>query len=92
LVIMAVSSIGVVVPTPAGAGSYHFFYGQSLHVLFAVPVAAAMACATAVHAVANITYVVVGVPTLLAQRRHRRRDEDTSLADEMATLRQESVT
>ncbi len=75
LVVMAVSSIGVVIPAPAGTGPYHYFYGYSLYALFAVPLAAAMACATVVHAVANLTYLAVGVPTLLQRRRRSRRGE-----------------
>ena len=75
LVIMAVSSIGVVIPAPAGTGPYHYFYGHALHVLFAVPLAAAMACATTVHALANLTYLAVGLPTFLLGRRGSRREE-----------------
>ena len=75
LVVMAVSSIGVVIPAPAGIGPYHYFYGYSLHALFAVPLAAAMACATTVHALANLTYLAVGLPTFLRGRRRRRRGE-----------------
>ena len=74
LVIMAVSSIGVVIPAPAGTGPYHYFYGYSLHVLFAVPLAAAMACATVVHALANLTYLAVGLPAFLRGRRSRREE------------------
>ena len=75
LVVMAVSSIGVVIPAPAGTGPYHYFYGYSLHLLFAVPLAAAMACATTVHALANLTYLAVGLPTMLQRRRRSRRGE-----------------
>ena len=74
LVIMAVSSIGMVIPAPAGTGPYHYFYGYSLHVLFAVPLAAAMACATVVHALANLTYLAVGLPAFLQGRRWRREE------------------
>ena len=73
LVVMAVSSIGVVIPAPAGIGPYHYFYGYSLHVLFAVPLAAALACATTVHALANLTYLAVGLPAFLQGRRGSRR-------------------
>lgn len=67
IVVMAISSLGVVVPTPAGAGSYHYFFGQSLYVLFGVPLAVAMACATVVHAMATVTYLVIGGPALVMQ-------------------------
>ena len=71
VVIMAISSLGMVVPVPGGTGPYHFFFGQSLHLLFAVPAAAAMACATAVHAIANLLYVSSAGPALLLLRRRR---------------------
>jgi len=69
LVVMAVSSIGVVVPTPGGTGSYHLFFSQSL-LLFGVPGAAALACATLVHAMATLLYLALGGPGFLYQR-HR---------------------
>lgn len=75
VVVMAISSLGVVIPTPAGAGSYHYFFGQSLHVLLGVPLAAAMACATVVHAMANVTYLVIGGPALVIQWSRSRRRE-----------------
>lgn len=76
MVIMAISSIGVVLPTPGGTGSYHFFFGRSLHLVFSVPMAAAMGCATAVHALATLTYVLLGGPALVIQRRaFKRRTE-----------------
>ena len=76
MVIMAISSIGVIFPTPGGTGSYHLFFGRGLHMLFGVPMAAAMGCATAVHAIATLTYVFLGAPALVIQRRaYKRRTE-----------------
>ena len=72
LVIMALSAVGMTVPTPGGTGSYHLLFGQGLILLFAVAEAPAMACATAVHALANLTYLFLGVPALLLQRRRHR--------------------
>ena len=69
LVVMAISSIGVVLPAQGGIGTYHFFYGNALHSLFAIPMAPAMACATLVHAISNLTYFVIGAPALYLQRR-----------------------
>lgn len=69
LVVMAISSIGVVLPAQGGIGTYHFFYGNALNKLFAIPMAPAMACATLIHAVSNLTYFVVGAPALYLQRR-----------------------
>ncbi len=71
LVIMAISSLGIVAPVPGGTGPYHFLFSQSLLLLFAVPAAAALACATAVHALANLLYIGLSVPALLLLRRRR---------------------
>ena len=67
MVVMAISTIGIIVPTPAGVGSYHLFFGDALHLLYQVPETAAMACATVVHAIANLTYLALGAPALLWQ-------------------------
>lgn len=71
LVIMAISSFGMIAPVPGGTGPYHFFFSQSLLLLFAVPAAAALACATAVHALANLLYIGLSGPALLLLRRRR---------------------
>ncbi|MFH1567279.1 MAG: lysylphosphatidylglycerol synthase transmembrane domain-containing protein [Gemmatimonadota bacterium] len=71
VVVLAVSSIGVMVPTPGGTGSYHLLFSQSL-MLFGVPGTTALACATVVHAMANLTYLAIGGPAFLIQRRRAR--------------------
>lgn len=81
LVVMAISSIGVVIPVQGGIGTYHFFYSTALIALFAVPEPSALACATVVHAVSNLTYFAVGAPALLLQR--RRHGQRGSLTDEL---------
>jgi len=68
IVVMAISSIGVVIVTPGGIGSYHFLFANTLEVLYNVDAATALACATAVHALANLTYLTLGLPALLIQR------------------------
>lgn len=73
LVIMTLSSIGVIIPTPAAAGPYHFFFSQGLHQLYGIPEAAALACATATHALATLFYLVIGGPALWLQWQGRRR-------------------
>ena len=72
VVVMALSAVGMTVPTPGGTGSYHLLFGRGLILLFAVAEAPAMACATAVHALANLTYIALGVPALVLQRRRHR--------------------
>ncbi len=72
VVIMTLSSIGVIIPTPASAGPYHFFFSQGLHQLYGVPEPAALACATATHALATLFYLGVGGPALWVQWQRRR--------------------
>ena len=67
LAVMAISSIGVIIPTPGAIGSYHFLFGEALHHLYAVPLPTALACATLTHALATLTYILIGAPTLLWQ-------------------------
>ena len=69
LVVMAISSIGVIIPTPGAIGPYHYFFKESLNLLYQIPAAEALACATVVHAFSNLTYFIVGVPALILQRR-----------------------
>ena len=75
LVIMVISSIGVIFPTPGATGSYHAFFSKALVHLFDVPPNPALACATAVHAVATLTYMAIGFPALIWQRRLHKREQ-----------------
>lgn len=74
LVVMAISSIGIVIPVQGGIGAYHFLFANTLETLYSVDAAAALACATVVHALGNITYLTIGVPALLLQRYQSRRN------------------
>tara|TARA_B100001250_G_scaffold24796_1_gene20582 strand:- start:3311 stop:4357 length:1047 start_codon:yes stop_codon:yes gene_type:complete len=67
IVIMAISSLGVVVPTPGGAGSYHLIFSIALHKIYSVPEPLALACATIAHGLATITYLTIGCPALILQ-------------------------
>ncbi|MSR82572.1 MAG: flippase-like domain-containing protein [Candidatus Latescibacteria bacterium] len=74
VVIMTLSSVGVIIPTAASAGPYHFLFSQGLHQLYGIPEAPALACATVTHALATLFYLVVGGPALWLQwRRHKDR-------------------
>lgn len=83
LVIMVISSIGVIFPTPGAAGSYHAFFSKALVHLFDVPLNHALACATAVHAVATLTYMILGFPALIWQRRRHRREQVAEEPEEL---------
>mgnify|MGYP002850766912 CR=1 FL=1 len=68
IVVMALSAIGMSIPSPGGIGSYHYFFMQGLVLLYAVDEDPALACAIVVHGVANVTYLALGLPALLLQR------------------------
>lgn len=65
LVVMAIATIGVVIPTPGGTGTYHYFCTQTLFHFYGVPESTALAFATAVHGIAFISFLLLGGPPLL---------------------------
>jgi glycosyltransferase 2 family protein len=87
LVTMAISSIGVIFPTPGAAGTYHAFFGQALVHLYAVDTNAALACATAIHAIFTLTYLTLGGPTLFWQWRQARQNARQISEGEKGRLR-----
>lgn len=60
LVVQAISSIGVAIPTPGGTGSYHVFASQSLNKLFGVDSTVALSYATVTHGFGYIGMMIVG--------------------------------
>ena len=66
VVVLVIATIGVIIPTPGGAGTYHYFCSKTLHHLYGVPLTQAVAYATAVHGVAYLTFLLVGGPGLLS--------------------------
>ncbi|MDA0745757.1 MAG: lysylphosphatidylglycerol synthase transmembrane domain-containing protein [bacterium] len=74
LVIMVVSTVGVIIPTPGGTGTFHYFCSQAVFHLYAVPRPEALAFATVVHGIVFITYLSTGGPGLLKMvLRHQMR-------------------
>ena len=67
VVIMAISSLGVVVPTPGGMGSYHIAFALPLQQIYSLPELEALTCATLAHALATVTYLCLGGPALFFQ-------------------------
>ncbi len=61
LVVLAISSIGVAIPTPGATGTYHFFTSETLVRLFLIDANAALSFATATHAVGFIGVTIIGV-------------------------------
>ena len=61
IVVLAISSIGIAIPTPGATGGYHWFAAQTLIRLFHVPNEVALSYATATHAVGFIGVTIVGL-------------------------------
>ncbi len=64
VVLTMVSSIGVSIPTPAGIGSYHLLIQQSMHLLYNIPLVAALTYATIAHGV-TVILVFAAAPLAL---------------------------
>lgn len=60
ITILGIGSLGIVAPVPGGIGSYHFVITELLTQLYAIPMNAAAAYATANHAAQTIMIIVVG--------------------------------
>jgi hypothetical protein len=60
-VTLAISSIGIAIPTPGGTGTYHAFTSQTLTRLFHVDETLALSYATATHAVNFIGVTLIGL-------------------------------
>ena len=67
-VTLAISSIGIAIPTPGGTGTYHAFVSQTLTQLFAVEGALALSYATATHAIMFIGVSVIGAYYLMTDQ------------------------
>lgn len=65
--VMAVGAVGMSLPSPGGAGSYHYATVQALTQLFAVGASGAATYALLAHAAQLVFYVAAGVIALVAQ-------------------------
>lgn len=65
LVVTVVSALGIILPSPGGIGTYHWFVSRTLLVLFAVPETVGVAYAIVTHLVMMII-ILVSAPLLLA--------------------------
>jgi uncharacterized protein (TIRG00374 family) len=66
--ITAVGGVGMTVPVPGGAGTYHYFVSRSLEIMFGVGPAKATAFATVLWTGMILTLSAGGALSLLAQR------------------------
>jgi uncharacterized protein (TIRG00374 family) len=68
IVVLAISSIGVAIPTPGSTGTYHAFASQTLIALFGVDRATALSFATLTHAVGFVSSTLFGLYFFLVDR------------------------
>lgn len=68
LSVTVISAIGIIIPTPGGIGTYHYFVKQSLLILFAVPAVTGLAYATVTHAVMMLV-IIVSTPIIVILER-----------------------
>ena len=66
-VLMTVGAVGMALPAPGGAGSYHYATIQTLVLLFGVAVSPATSYAVLAHAAQLLFYAVTGAGALLWQ-------------------------
>ncbi len=70
LVITVISSVGVVIPSPGGIGTYHLLVQKSLYILYGIPEVAGFTYALASHALVFVIVIMVTpVALLYASRR-----------------------
>jgi len=69
LVITAIASVGITVPTPAGLGSYHLFVQQALWIVYGVPPVTGLAYATLTHAGMLLLIFISAPVSLLIDKR-----------------------
>ena len=75
LVILTIATLGIIIPTPGGTGTYHYFCSRALTGLYGIPLEESVAFATVVHGLIYITFLILGGPGLLALLWHRRRQD-----------------
>ncbi len=68
IVVLAISSIGVALPTPGATGTYHFFTMQALVRLFSISDEVALSYATVSHAVTYASVTLIGLYFLLRDK------------------------
>ena len=65
LTVMVMATVGIILPAPGGAGTYHYFCSQTLTGLYGVPREEALAFATVAHAIGYLLFLISGGPGLL---------------------------
>jgi glycosyltransferase 2 family protein len=68
VIILGISTIGVVLPTPGATGTYHFFVMQALVLLYKVSSATALSYATVTHGTTFVSVTIIGAYFLIRDR------------------------
>lgn len=68
IIVMAISAIGIVLPSPGGIGTYHFFVQQTLTILYGIENSIALSYAFVSHG-AGVILVLLVSPLLLILNR-----------------------
>ena len=66
IVVTTISTLGIIIPTPGGAGTYHYFCSRALNGLYGIPLEEALAFATVVHGLIFFGFLLIGGPGLIA--------------------------
>lgn len=75
IAVTAIASIGVVLPSPGGVGTYHYFVKQTLLVLYAVPAATGLAYAVVTHGAMMIVIFTTSLILLVLNQVLNRKNE-----------------
>lgn len=66
-ILMAIGSLGLLVPSPGGIGSYHYVTIQALVILYSVPEGPSASYAVLTHAAQLVFYTIAGLIALVHQ-------------------------
>ncbi len=69
-IVTMISSIGIIIPTPAGIGTYHLFVQQALYQLYGIPLVDGLTFATVTHGV-TVLIILITSPLLLWMDKNR---------------------
>lgn len=81
LVVQAISTIGFILPTPGGTGSYHYFTIQTLTKLYGVGEEIARSYATVTHAIGFLGTMLIGIYFFVKDKLHLREVAKREISD-----------
>ena len=75
IIVLTIATLGIVIPTPGGAGTYHYFCSRALTGLYGIPLEESVAFATVVHGIIYVAFLALGGPGLITLVWKRRPQE-----------------